>query len=551
MPNLSNQQINQSFNGLLQIPGGITSSLQPVLDGNGNATGLSLSTTGSNVATSTTALVSKNNVAFANAIPRRISDLFGQVLYVEDFGAVGNGTTDDTTAIQNALNAAPKNTTVYLSQRYYVTGLTIPETITLSGSGYGAGSNDNYNSSYYNSLNSVLLLSSSGTILARNACSIQNIYIFQYGLSLPQNSPASFSGTAITLNAGLAINTVDVVLKNLLIIGFNIAVNGYYCPRLICDTVAFDCNNGIQINTAGDPIKFFNCHGWPYGTIAGTNINAGIRDRRSGNGYSFSTNADAGKIVNCFAFGYTTGFNVNTVNGLTFIDCGADDYNLIAPITSYGWVFNGDCGFTSLIGCQSVAHIYGISFTVSADTNILQIIGGTVGINTSDNIHCTKGTIIANSVVFGSGATGIACFGAGNSVTVDNCSFQGITFALVLNNANSPYITIGSNNITYQTDSSSIPMYSGGSAYISIASAATVSVPASGNQFLITGTTNISSIIGGWPGRIITLRFNDILTVTDSAGLNLAGNFTTSSNDTLTLTFIDSSNCFEVARSVN
>jgi len=50
MTNLSNQQINQSFKGILQIPGGITDTLQWVQDGEGNQTGLQLSTTSTGTA---------------------------------------------------------------------------------------------------------------------------------------------------------------------------------------------------------------------------------------------------------------------------------------------------------------------------------------------------------------------------------------------------------------------------------------------------------------------------------------------------------------------
>lgn len=45
MSNLGPQKQNSSYAGILQIPGGITSSLQTVTDGLGNATGLSISTT--------------------------------------------------------------------------------------------------------------------------------------------------------------------------------------------------------------------------------------------------------------------------------------------------------------------------------------------------------------------------------------------------------------------------------------------------------------------------------------------------------------------------
>tara|TARA_R110000868_G_scaffold54984_4_gene171275 strand:- start:267 stop:1694 length:1428 start_codon:yes stop_codon:yes gene_type:complete len=109
MSNLSNQQINSSFNGLLQVPGGITSSLQTVQDGNGNPTGLLLSSTGSNISSSNTFVASNNGITFANAVSRGIGDGFGDYISVKDFGAVGDGTTNDTTAIQNAITAVQNN----------------------------------------------------------------------------------------------------------------------------------------------------------------------------------------------------------------------------------------------------------------------------------------------------------------------------------------------------------------------------------------------------------------------------------------------------------
>jgi len=65
------------------------------------------------------------------------------VANVQDFGAVGDGATDDSTAIQNAINAAPTGGTVYLPAATYAvaTGLTINGSqgvAKLAGSGSGA-----------------------------------------------------------------------------------------------------------------------------------------------------------------------------------------------------------------------------------------------------------------------------------------------------------------------------------------------------------------------------------------------------------------------------
>ena len=126
MSNLSNQQINSSFNGLLQVPGGITSSLQTVQDGNGNPTALSISSTQVSGITSSSFRASINNVPVADTVNRLISDGFGDCLSVKDFGATGDGVTNDTSAIQAAL--ATNLPIVFPKGTYHISS-----TLTLTG----------------------------------------------------------------------------------------------------------------------------------------------------------------------------------------------------------------------------------------------------------------------------------------------------------------------------------------------------------------------------------------------------------------------------------
>jgi hypothetical protein len=80
-----------------------------------------------------------------------------------------------------------------------------------------------------------------------------------------------------------------------------------------------------------------------------------------------------------------------------------------------------------------------------------------------------------------------------------------------------------------------------------VASAATITLPA-GNIFSISGTTNITSVSASWAGRIVTLAFQGALTLTDGGNLLLAGNYVTTTNDTITL-ICDGTNWFEMCRS--
>jgi hypothetical protein len=131
MSSLANQQQNLSFPGLLQVPGGITSTLQQVQDGNGNPTGLSLSSAGASVTTSSTFQASKNGITLTGALPRLISDGFGDMPSVKDFGAVGNGVTDDTAAFTAAIAASPTGVAIP-SGSYKITG-------TVTGAFYSFG----------------------------------------------------------------------------------------------------------------------------------------------------------------------------------------------------------------------------------------------------------------------------------------------------------------------------------------------------------------------------------------------------------------------------
>lgn len=84
-----------------------------------------------------------------------------------------------------------------------------------------------------------------------------------------------------------------------------------------------------------------------------------------------------------------------------------------------------------------------------------------------------------------------------------------------------------------------------------VASAAALPLP-TGNVFHVTGTTGITSITSTnfQAGVMITLIFDGALTVTDGSNLKVAGNFTTTADDTLTLVY-DGTNWYEVCRSVN
>ena len=145
---------------------------------------------------------------------------------------------------------------------------------------------------------------------------------------------------------------------------------------------------------------------------------------------------------------------------------------------------------------------------------------------------------------------GIYTPGVSNSeLTVQNCDCSvggGTSYGMRFRNSTDPLKRFSGNIFSGATAASynnaPIP---------SVASAATITLPQGVRCVRITGTTNISAIrIPAQTDAVVTLIFDDVLTVVDGAGLSMAGNFVTTAADTLTLC-CDGSGWYEIARSVN
>lgn len=81
-----------------------------------------------------------------------------------------------------------------------------------------------------------------------------------------------------------------------------------------------------------------------------------------------------------------------------------------------------------------------------------------------------------------------------------------------------------------------------------VLSAATIT--ATGNLFHVTSTNSVTDMTVASAGTCVTIIFDGILTFTDGNHLKLAGNMTTSADDTISLCS-DGTNWYETARSVN
>jgi hypothetical protein len=172
------------------------------------------------------------------AINRPINLKLGDFISVMDFGAVGDGTTDDTTAIQNAINTATIGTngqTIYFPKgTYLVSGLTI------------TSSSGNNNTTGENSLNivglsavlkgnsscsQILSITSPNNTTFTNGINIQHI---QFNMSLMSN--------AATSRALYIKNSYDNDFRDLTIIGQPALGYGIYIDQRAYTNSFYSCN---------------------------------------------------------------------------------------------------------------------------------------------------------------------------------------------------------------------------------------------------------------------------------------------------------------------
>lgn len=473
MSNLSNQQINQSFQGLLQVPGGITSTLQTVQDGSGNPTGLQLSSAGASVTTSSTFVASKGGIQITGSQPRLISDGFGDFLSVKDFGAAGDGITDDLAAIQAAINACPSGGAVYLPRGTYSVSshITLTDGVALIGD---------------SSFASVLMWKSAtwdgNGIIAENATIIQNIKL------LSDNYLANGNLISVSAKNNVYVNKCDFLkYYNAVFVGsspvsvnFKVADCSFYDPSVITggSAILLDNFSNATIDSclisgpsfpAAQPDSGIKINNGDTCFISNTNITL------HGSALYVTTLASA----NCYAL---------TINNCLFDSAGqvsSGSYKSSAEFSPAGNVYNttisnswfglssnkSGCSITpsgagvvdgiSFTGCQFVANADAGFVAVGSNVKNWTITGGFSCGNTVYGYRAASGT--SNFSIIGTVAGNIAGRGAnGRGIVVDAAASNnyliadnnvvGNTVANLIDNGTGANARV-TNNIGYNGDS--------------------------------------------------------------------------------------------------
>lgn len=453
-----------------------------------------------------------------------------KVYYVDEYGAVGDGVVNDTASFTDAfVDAALTGGTVECSSDkvYKVDSFTIPKRCGLRGS---LVYSDPRTSAELNDLSCLLRLTAGSTITMLEATAIEKLNILPDGMVFPQEPAniASWTGTAINIGA----NAHGCYIDKLTVVGFSIAIDSddtSNTEQIRCFNLNIDCLNGIRVRNVFDIAYIDNCHCWPVASI-----NASVPDlERPGIAYSFSDGGDWNKITNSFSYGYSRGLSIVDSNDTTVIGCGFDNTGSLAG--SIGIEIDGASNRTKLIATQAAAQSTGVRVNVTAN-NIVHFDNASQWGNSGHSILIDSGDVQISGNESQDATRGLTINSVSSRVTVSGGSnFTSHATADIDNLAGSGKVHIAQDTVF--TDAAYGTNPTNGVILPTVASAATISLPVNNHQLLISGTTNIDNLNGGWAGREITLIFSGILTVGIGGNIKMDAAIVTTANTSLRFIF--------------
>ncbi len=295
-----------------------------------------------------------------------------------------------------------------------------------------------------------IVIDPSVTVTLRKASGISGCLVYPTGMTFPQASSSSWSGTAFTVAGD------DVFFENSAIIGFGTGITSNNYGRGRCTLLSMDNINGIVVNNAFDVWKYTNIHMWPFATNGYTTPS----NFRSGNGFVIENSDDNGLYVNCFVYGYAQGYVCTASESVQYTNCSADGGLLSGA--NVGFIASGAItNAPSYVNCNAGGWVYGFYVQISGGSSIanLSICGSTMWNNSSYGI-----------AVDGSSTCHLTVSGG----TIQNSTLTGITVA-------STHCKVAISGITI--------LQSGSGTAISLSGGGVVAATETGGQ-AITGATN-------------------------------------------------------------
>lgn len=534
--------------GMLLPPAVLRPSQYLATDGNGNIlTTVALPGT-ANTAASLGPILNPLTAAEISAGVTPVNFAFNPG-WVTRFGVDTSGVLDSTTAFQHALNAAAQGgwfsasggATVTIPSGailYIASNLTIPANVTVKGPQSFVGAmTSNSMSAPYQTMGGQISLASTATITMDAGSCLDGLLIVQHGLTFPQTNPNNYSGTAITYNGD------DCTVKNCMILAFNqgITSSGFQRPK--CFDCLMDNKNGISFTGSEDITHIERVHMWNFGTFYPAVPAADLQ--RSGTGIAIVADGSGAKVIDCFTYGYNTGFATNGIGDVanTFLNCWADN---TASGYGTGYAITGGATDTKLTACMASGCVQGYLFSLNSGLKATMTDCNSWGNGTHGILSATgnAGDIIIRGGYLRNNPNAITYANTGGVgiLDVDEVSFDSTDSTPFSISVASTTVYIGKNNdfgnFTAGTGLISTPT---NVQCATVASASSVNLPYTGDTFNVSGTTAMGTVNGGWAGREVTLIFAGILTFGSSTGaysaVRLSGgsNFITAANSSLTI----------------
>lgn len=500
------------------------------------------------------------NQPFPGNVNRQYLNKLRERVSVWDFGAVGDGVTDDRNAFQAALDyvASLGGGVVHFDGNHAIlSSFSIPELCTLEGPNHSAGQIVHVGSGAadYDSKAGVLKVSGAATInIGASACLFGAI-IVRFGMDLPYPSAAAaqsgvlgFAGTAITIMG------MSAEVNSCLILGFEYAIHSVNYARHKFIDVLGDCTNGIYIQFSQDISYLRGCHFWPFLTANYSwtaDDPTGMILTRTGAAFTFQGTVDWGKMDSCFEYGYFRGFRLADVAACTLINCAADGpmhLGVPAYTGSIGFLIEGVSHDNKIIGATAQGKQAGYQFAATSGNY-----NETIGCNAAGNVAGVMVTSGDASLIGGMYRANQNSIAVSNNVS--NVASVGQTFRSTTTAHIVPAVATDRIRVVQPNSVDGTPIVANLLAVVpSIAAAATIHAPPWQDAFNLTGTGTVSILLNGWPGRKISIRFAANATVQHGIvgnGIKLAGNvnFVGSANAILSL-YHDGDQWYEVSRSI-
>ncbi len=444
----------------------------------------------------------------AGAVARTVDSKLEDIVSVKDFGATGDGSTDDAVAIQAAIDSVSSGGIIFFPKGTYIIGtsLGIRSDNTLVGA-------NRYDSVLKTKAGTDITLINDGSAVNNRIC------ITDLG----------FNGNKANVSAGQIIN--------------------------LWKTEDFLVSNCRIVDSKGDAMIIRQCS---YGQIVNNNIVS-----PDVHGISL-TNTDAQGndiqiIGNSIKNPGASGINVSESNNVTVT--GNSVRHTGSPTNGYGGVRFANNTTRCVAGNNAIQGMSRGIFVVTTagayntiDGNVIND-SGIQGILIQASYQLVTDNTVIDSGKVTNPSSGIELSGSAQIVQIQNNQIIGtssmdigvevsstghrnvITGNSIIANTGDPITNSGSGRNFFRHNHYGTK--DTGSGVSSIAAASTITLPPDGEIFNITdsGTTTIGTINGIWTGRTVKLRFAAVGTVvTDSSSIRLSGNFTSDGGgDVLTL----------------